>query len=338
VSLVTPESIVAAARELESVAVRTPLLLTRWLDDAGLGADVRIKAESLQRAGAFKFRGAYTMIRRLAETDRRRGVIAPSSGNHGQAVALAARLFEIPAIIVMPTSAARVKIEGARRWGATVVFAGTKSSERQARAEELAAERGYVMVPPYDHPDVIAGQGTVGREIIEDWPEVEAILVPTGGGGLVSGVAAWIKRAKPGCRVIGVEPEGSDVIGRSLRAGHPVTLAAPNTIADGLRSDRTGEVAFAHLRELVDEMVTVPDPAIELATRRLLLEGKLVVEFSGAVGLAALLAGRWPPAGRRTALVISGGNLDPAIIGSLAVGPITRESGAVGGSTPDSPG
>jgi len=317
VDLVTPDSIIEAAAGLASVAVRTPLLECRWLEDIDLGAEVRFKAESLQRSGAFKFRGAFTMIRRLPEAARTRGVIAPSSGNHGQAVALAARLFRVPAVIVMPTTAPRVKIEGARRWGATVVFEGTLSSERQARAEAMAETHGYIMVPPYNHADVIAGQGTVGRELLEDWPEVEAVLVPVGGGGQLSGIAAWIKRASPQCAIIGVEPEGSDVVRRSLEAGRPIRIAAPNTIADGLRSDRTGDVAFAHVQALVDDMITVSDEAIQRAAGRLVREGKVIVEYSGAAAVAALLVNGRLPRGRRTAAVISGGNLDPSVASTL---------------------
>ncbi len=228
--LVTSSSIIEAAAALEPVALRTPLLRTRWLDELGLGAEIRLKAESLQCGGSFKFRGAFTMIRRLPEATRRRGVIAPSSGNHGQAVALAAQMFATPAVIVMPTHAPRVKVDGVQHWGATVEFAGTLSSERQARAAALAVERGMVIVPPYDHPDIIAGQATVARELLQDWPEVEAVLVPVGGGGQVSGVAAWIKRAKPNCVVIGVEPDGSDVVRRSRAAGRPIQMSSTHTI------------------------------------------------------------------------------------------------------------
>ncbi|HEX7052287.1 MAG TPA: threonine/serine dehydratase, partial [Longimicrobiales bacterium] len=231
-----------------------------------------------------------------------------SSGNHAQAVALTARIFGIPAVVVMPTTAPAVKVEGARRLGADVVFEGTTSIERQERAEAIAAERGLNIVPPFDHPDIIAGQGTVGLEILEDWPDVEAVLVPVGGGGLLSGTAAWIRRARPDCTIIGVEPENADAMHQSLAAGAPVTIQPRPTIADGLAPVRPGDLTFAHARDLVDDVVTVSDDAIAHAAARLLHDARLVVEFSGAAGVAALLSGRWTPGGRRTAIILSGGN------------------------------
>src|SRR5690606_28246064 len=191
-ALVAPEAIRDAAQGLRGVAVRTPLLPADWLSEE-LGAETRLKCENLQRIGAFKVRGAYTMVSRLPEPERRRGIITYSSGNHAQAVAFAARQFAIPAVVVMPVTASAVKIEGARRLGAEVVLEGITSLERQARAEAIAAERGLTVIPPFDHPDIIAGQGTVGLEILEDWPDVRAILVPVGGGGLLSGIAAWVR-------------------------------------------------------------------------------------------------------------------------------------------------
>lgn len=309
--LVTRDDVAAAAAALRGVAVRTPLLPAPWLEEA-VGVEVRLKCENLQRVGAFKLRGAYTMISRLPEEERRRGVITYSSGNHAQAVALAARLFGIPAVVVMPTTAPAVKVEGARALGAEIVLHGTTSLERRDRAEAIAAERGLAIVPPFDHPDIVAGQGTVGKEILEDWPDVGAVLVPIGGGGLVAGIAAWIKRERPDCLVVGVEPENADAMRRSRLAGEPVTIEPRATIADGLAPVRPGDLTFAHVRELVDDIVTVPDDAIERATRLLVRDGKLVVEFSGAATTAALLSGRFAPRGRPTAAVVSGGNLDPS--------------------------
>jgi len=204
--LVDPGQVRAAARRLAGVAVRTPLLPAPWLAEQVGGVDVRLKCENLQLAGAFKIRGAYNAIAGLAEAERKRGVVTASSGNHAQAVALAARRFGIPAVVVMPTTAPPVKVEGARGFGAEVVFAGTTSPERFQKAHELVEQRGLVMIPPFDDARIIAGQGTVGLEILEDWPEVENVLVPVGGGGLLSGVAAYLKREKPACRVLGVEP------------------------------------------------------------------------------------------------------------------------------------
>ncbi|HEX6133253.1 MAG TPA: threonine/serine dehydratase [Longimicrobiales bacterium] len=309
-ALVDRSSIEDAHRLVNGVADRTPLFPAHWLSDE-LGAEVRLKCENLQRAGAFKVRGAYTAIARLSEADRARGVIAYSSGNHAQGVALAAKLFGIRAVVVMPTTSPEIKREGARRLGAEVVLEGTTSVERQQRAEAIAAERGLTIVPAFDHPDIIAGQGTVGIEILEDWPEVESILVPIGGGGLISGIAAYVRQTRPDIRVIGVEPESADAMKRSIDAGEPVTIPPARTVADGLMPVRPGDLTFAHTREYVADIVRVSDAAIIDATRRLLRESKLVVEFSGAATVAALLARAFDPNGSRVAAVLSGGNLDP---------------------------
>lgn len=309
--LISPASVRDAAERLRGVAVRTPLLPAPWLSER-LGAEVRLKCENLQRAGAFKLRGAYTMIARLPDEERRRGVITFSSGNHAQGVALAAKLFGIHATVVMPTTAPAVKVEGARSLGAEIVLEGTTSTERQRRAEAIAAERGYVMVPAFDHADIIAGQGTVGLEILEDWPEADVVIAPIGGGGLAAGIAAWVKSQRPDATVIGVEPEAADAMLRSIRADEPVTIESRPTIADGLMPVRPGDLTFAHARAFLDEIVTVSDEAIVEALRGLMARSKLIVEPSGAATTAALLSGRIDVAGRRVAAVISGGNLDPA--------------------------
>jgi threonine ammonia-lyase medium form len=308
--LVGAADIEAAARGLEGVIVRTPLLPADWLAER-LGGDVRLKCENLQRAGAFKIRGAYTAVARLRPEERARGVIAYSSGNHAQGVALAARIFGIRAVVVMPTTAPAVKVDGAKRLGAEVVLEGTTSIHRQQRAEAIAAERGLTIIPAFDHPDIIAGQGTVGREILEDWPDVDTVIVQIGGGGLVSGVAAWLKQVRPGVRVIGVEPRTADAMKRSVEAGHPVTIEPARTIADGLMPVRPGDLTFAHAKHYVDDIVVVDDDAIIEATRLLLQRSRLVVEFSGAATVAALLSGLVEARGTRTAAVLSGGNLDP---------------------------
>ncbi len=311
---VTIESVRDAARGLRGVAVRTPLLPAGWLSER-VGAEVRLKCESFQPIGAFKLRGAYTMVARLPESERARGVITYSSGNHAQAVAFAARAFGITAVIVMPENAPAVKVEGTRRLGGEVVLEGVTSEERRARAEAIREERGLVMIPPFDHPDIIAGQGTVGLEILEDWPEVETILVPIGGGGLISGVAAAVKGSGAGTRVVGVEPIGSAAMRRSLDARELVTLDRVDSIADGLLPTRVGELTFAHCRDLVDDVVLVDDDAIRRAAGLLLARGKLLAEYSGAATTAALLAGAW--SGGRVAAVISGGNIDPARVPEL---------------------
>lgn len=319
--LVTVDSITAAADTLRQVAIRTPLLSAPWLEER-IGGPVRLKAENLQHAGAFKIRGAYTMISRLPEEARQQGVITYSSGNHAQAVALAARMFGIPAVVVMPVTAPRIKVEGARDFGAEIVLEGTTSIERQKKAIEIAHQRGLIMIPPFDHEDIIAGQGTIAVEILDDWPEVEAVVIPIGGGGMASGVAAWIKQRKPSCTVIGIEPENADAMYQSRIAGAPVTIEVKGTIADGLMPVRPGDLTFEHAHAFIDEIVRVSDDAIREAARLLLLRSKLVVEFSGAATVAALTSGAFAPAGRATAAVISGGNLDPSALSDLIRNPM----------------
>ncbi|MCI0434894.1 MAG: threonine/serine dehydratase [Gemmatimonadetes bacterium] len=309
--LVGPAEIRKAADALVGSIVRTPLVRAPWVEER-VGGEVRLKCENLQRAGAFKIRGAYTMVSRLAPVDRAKGVIAYSSGNHAQGVALAARLFSVKCVVVMPTTAPAVKVEGAKRLGAEVILEGTTSLERQKRAEQVAAERDLTIVPAFDHPDIIAGQGTVGLEILEDWPDVDRIIVPIGGGGLASGVAAWVKPARPDCSVIGVEPEAANAMALSKAAGHAITIQSKPTIADGLMPVRPGDLTLAHCIAQVNDIVLVSDDEIREAARLLLSTGKLVVEFSGAATLAALLFQRVTGTAQRTAVVISGGNLDPA--------------------------
>jgi threonine dehydratase len=309
-ALVGADAVAAAAARLDGVVLRTPLLPAPWLGERA-GAEVRLKCENLQHAGAFKIRGAWNAIAALPDEVRRRGVIAYSSGNHAQGVALAARLFGIRAVVVMPTTAPAVKVAGARELGAEVVIEGTTSLERQRRAESIAAERGLAIVPAFDHPDVVAGQGSVAVELLEAWPEVQAVLVPIGGGGLISGVAAWLKERAPDVRIIGVEPEHADAMARSLQAGHPVTIEPRRTVADGLAPVRPGELTFAHAAAQVDDVVRVTEDAIIEAASLLMRRSRLVVEFSGAATVAALVSGAWKPDGLRTAAILSGGNLDP---------------------------
>jgi threonine dehydratase len=306
---VSVNDIAAAADALADVIVRTPLLPAPWLAGRVRG-ETRLKCENLQRAGAFKIRGAYTMVARLPAEARERGVIAFSSGNHAQGVALAAKLFDVPCVVVMPTTAPAVKVEGAKALGAEVILEGTTSIQRQRRAEQESATRGLAIIPAFDHTDIIAGQGTVGAEILEDWQQVEQILVPIGGGGLVSGIAAWVKARRSDVAVIGVEPETANAMALSVAAGEPVTIEPAKTIADGLMPVRPGDLTFAHCRDLVDDIVLVSDEQILEATRLLLSRAKLMVEFSGAATLAALLSGHVDQ-DRRTAVVLSGGNLDP---------------------------
>ena len=263
--------------------------------------------------GAFKIRGAYNMIAQLSPDALKRGVITYSSGNHGQAVALAARMLGAPAVIVMPTTAPAVKVEGTRSYGAEVIFEGTTSLDRQARAEREAAARGLTMVPPFDHPWIIAGQGTAGLEILEQCPDVATVVVPVGGGGLASGTAAAIKQSKPSVRIVAVEPAGAPKMSTSLAAGHPVTLESSASIADGLMNLRPGDITFEHVRAFVDAVVTVSDPDLAKAVGWLARHARLVVEPSGAATTAAValgLGGIDPSRGPVVAIV-SGGNVAP---------------------------
>lgn len=314
--LVTLADIEAAAERIRGVPVPTPLLASPELSER-VGGEVRLKCESLQRTGSFKARGATNFVSRLSREDLSRGVITYSSGNHAQATALAAKLNGVRAVVVMPTTAPGVKVRGAEALGAEVTFEGTTSEERKARAEEIASREGLTMVPPFDHPHIIAGQGTVGLETAREWPEMDTFVVPIGGGGLASGTSAAIRGLVPEARIVGVEPEGAASMKAALEAGRPLTLESIDTIADGLAPVRAGDLTFRHVREYVDEVVAVGDEAILEATRFLLARQKLVVEYSGAAAVAALLSGAVPAEGRKVAVVLSGGNLDPAILAEL---------------------
>lgn len=313
-----------AARRIDGVARHTPLV---ELPRAGRSL-VLAKCENLQTTGAFKIRGAYNFIAQLRDEERRRGVITYSSGNHAQAVALAAGLVGVPAVVVMPTTAPQIKVDGARALGAEVLFAGTTSADRRTRAEAEAGARGLHVVPPFDHPWIIAGQGTVGLEILRDCPEVARVFVPVGGGGLISGVAVVVKQRRPDVQVVGVEPEGAAKMQASLAAGHPVTLDRVASVADGLLPVRPGELTFDHVRRFVDEVVTVSDAAIAGAALWLFRRAKLVVETSGAAALAPILAeeGEEPGAGEGpTVVVLSGGNIAVDALANLAAGEKTSD-------------
>lgn len=254
-------------------------------------------------------RGAYNYMATMDPARRAAGVIAPSSGNHAQAVALAARIFGVPATVVMPTTVTPAKRGGAERLGARVELAGTTTQDRMDRAIEIAAETGATLVPPYDDPKIIAGQGTVGLEVMEDLPDVRTVLVPVGGGGLSAGVATAVKLLSPDTRVIGVEPEGAPKLSRAREAGEPVTIAGNGGLADGLLAVRIGDAPFAHHQAYLDEVVTVADELIVPAVRQLMDRAKLVAEPSGAITVAALLAGLVRPSGP-TVAVLSGGNIE----------------------------
>ena len=316
-----------ARRRLRGVALRTPLVpCPHGRPDRAL----YFKPESLQPTGAFKLRGAYNKIFSLSPEERRRGVIAHSSGNHAQAVAYAARALGTRAVIVMPRNAPRVKLEATAVLGAEVVPVGADSGERVRRAGELAAEHGYVPVPPYDDEILIAGQGTIGPEILEDLPEVETVLVPVSGGGLISGIAAAIKLSRPDVRVIGVEPELAADARASMKSGRLVEFPAEQvgrTVADGLRVRRLGETPFEHVCAFVDDIVAVAEEEIIEAMRRLALRVRLVAEPSGAVTFAAYLFHRDElSASRRTVAVISGGNVEPRLLAEVLAGPAMKDA------------
>ena len=307
-ALVSLAELSAAAARIAPVAVRTPLLPFDALSER-VGTEVWIKPEMLQRGGAFKFRGAYNFLAQLSPEERARGVIAPSSGNHAQAVALAAKLFGVKAVVVMPTTVTPAKRGGAERLGARVELAGTTTHDRMERATELVAAEGFTMVPPYDHAWIIAGQGTVGLEIADDLADVETVLVPVGGGGLSAGVAAAIKLRAPNARVVGVEPAGAPKLSEARAAGRPVRLASTAGLADGLLAVEVGGITFAHHQRYVDDVVQVQDSSLPGAMRLLLDRMKVLAEPSGAITIAALSEGLVTPKGK-TVAVLSGGNIE----------------------------
>ena len=298
------DAFTAAAARIRGVARRTPLLN---VSDVA-GRPLHLKCENLQPVGAFKIRGASNMIARIPPVERARGVLTYSSGNHGQAVAYAARALGIPAVIVMPTTAPAVKVQGARELGAEIIFEGTTTLHRKARAEQEQASRGLVMVPPFDHEWIIEGQGTAGLEIVDDLPDVGTVVVQVGGGGLISGVSAAVKGLKPGARVVGVEPAGAPKMSASLAAGHPITLEKTESIADGLLAVRPGDLTFAYAQRFVDDIVQVGDEAIVRAMRWLFDRAHLVAEPSGAAAVAAVFEGL-VTGPEPVVAIISGGNI-----------------------------
>jgi threonine ammonia-lyase medium form len=308
VPVITIDDVRAAAERLDGVANRTPVFTSRTLDDR-TAASVHVKAECFQRGGAFKFRGAYNKIASLSPEVRARGVLAYSSGNHAQAVAIGARLLGTTATIVMPEDAPPAKLEATRGYGADVVSYDRWTEDREEIGRRLAAERGVELVRPYDDPLVMAGQGTVALELLADVPDLDTLVVPVGGGGLIAGCATAAKALRPTMRVVGVEPEAGDDTRRSLASGERVAIDVPRTIADGLQATQPGELTFEVNRMLLDEVVTVGDEEILDAMAFLFDRLKLVTEPSGAVGIAALLAGRVAARGATVGVVISGGNV-----------------------------
>jgi len=316
---VTYADVEAAAKRLEGVAHRTPVATSSQFD-ARAGCRAYFKCENLQRMGAFKFRGAYNALAQFTPEQRRAGVVAFSSGNHAQAVALAARLLDMPAAIVMPTDAPAIKVEATRGYGAGVVSYDRYTEDREAIGQQLARERGMTLIPPFDHPHVMAGQGTAALELIEDAGALDALVVCVGGGGLISGCATAAKHLAPNCRVIGVEPEAGNDTQRSLARGELVKIDVPRTIADGAQTQSSGKLTFPVIQALVSEIVTVSDAQLVDAMRFFAARMKLVVEPTGALAAAALLSRVLDLRGQRVGVIVSGGNVDLQRFAALLAG------------------
>lgn len=315
--MVTLKHIQQAQRLLRKFAVRTPLVACKLPN----GRQIFVKPENLQPIGSFKLRGAYNKISSLTPEQRARGVVAHSSGNHAQGVAYAARTLSVKATIVMPRTAPKVKMDATKALGAEIVLVGPASNERIAKAEELERERNLVPVPPYNDEKIIAGQGTIGLEILEDLPDVEAVLVPVGGGGLISGIAIAIKESRPEAKIIGVEPEFAADAQASLRTGKIQSVSgesAARTMADGLRSQSIGPINFEHIRKYVDDIVTVNEDEIRRALKHLLFSARIVAEPSGAVTTAAAMFHATEiPASAKIVVVVSGGNIEPQLLSDI---------------------
>ncbi len=306
----------AAAERLRGVAHRTPVLTSRTFD-ALTGRTVFFKCENFQRGGAFKFRGAYNRLAQLTDAEKKRGVVAFSSGNHAQGVALAAKLLNIPAAIVMPDDAPPVKLAATRGYGAEVIVYDRLKQSRETIARQLSNERGMTLVPPFDDPHIIAGQGTAALELLEEIPELDAIVSPVGGGGLISGCAVAAKALKPSIQIFGVEAVGADDAKQSLQAGKIVHIDPPNTLADGIRTQSIGTLTFAIMRELLSDIVIVSDDEIIDALRFVIPRMKIVVEPTGAVPIAAVMQNKIPENLRRVGVIVSGGNIDFKLLSAL---------------------
>jgi len=318
VALPTYDDVAGAASRLSGVAHRTPVLTSRTAD-ARTGAALFFKAENLQRAGSFKFRGAYNAIAQLPDEAKRRGVVTFSSGNHGQAIAYAGQILGVPRVVVMPDDAPAIKVAATRGYGAEVITFDRYRTDREAIGRRLSEERGLTLIPPFDHEDVVAGQGTVAHELVQEVGPLDLLLVCLGGGGLLAGCALAAAALSPGCRVVGVEPEAGNDGQQSFRAGSIVRIAVPSSIADGALTTHLGERTFPIIRSLVEDVVTVSDEKL-IETMRFFVERmKVVVEPTGCLAAAAALAGVVPCRGQRVGVVLSGGNVDPkALAGFLA--------------------
>ena len=312
------DDVAAAAQRLAGVAHRTPVMTSRTANEL-TGAELFFKCENFQRMGAFKFRGAYNALKQFTPEQRKAGVVAFSSGNHAQAISLSARLLGMPATIVMPQDAPAIKVEATRGYGAEVVLYDRYTENREAISERLARERGMTLIPPYDHPHVMAGQGTAALELMQEAGRLDLLLVCVGGGGLVSGCATAARHLQPGCRVIGVEPEAGNDVQQSLRRGEIVTIEVPRTIADGAQTQHPGRYTFPVIQALVDDVVTVSDEALKRAMRFFAGRMKIVVEPTGCLGAAAAFEQAIDVRGKRVGVILSGGNVDLARYAALLI-------------------
>jgi threonine dehydratase len=307
----------SAAERLRGQAHRTPVVTSRTFDQIA-GCRVFFKCENLQRGGAFKFRGAYNALSQLTPGQQKCGVVAFSSGNHAQGLALAAKVLGVPATVVMPSDAPQIKVSATRGYGAEIVFYDRLMGDREAIARQLATERRLTIIPPFDHPHIIAGQGTAALELFQDVPDLDFLLTPVGGGGLISGCATAAIAMCPSVRVVGVETEPANDAWLSLSTGQRVTIPVPDTIADGIRTTSLGVITFEIMQRLVDDIVLVADADVIDAMRFMLLRMKLLVEPTGAVPVAALMAHKVPGVeGKRVGVVVSGGNADPALLAQV---------------------
>jgi threo-3-hydroxy-L-aspartate ammonia-lyase len=318
-SEITFADVQAAAERLKGLARRTPVAASGQLN-ARVGAEVFCKCENLQRVGAFKFRGAMNLISRLSEAERKRGVVAFSSGNHAQAVALAAKLLKMPAVIVMPHDSPAVKLAATRGYGAEVVLYDRLQDNREAIANKMSEERGLTLVPPFDHPQIIAGQGTVALELLTEIPDLDVLVLPIGGGGLASGCGIAAHAMRPGIRVVGVEPESANDTFLSLKEGRIVSTPLSRSIADGLLTPAPGRLTFPIMQRYLESIALVTDAEIAEAVRFILIRMKLLVEPSGAAAVAALMAGKVPDVqGKKVGVVLSGGNVDADLLAGILV-------------------
>ncbi|WP_287496192.1 threo-3-hydroxy-L-aspartate ammonia-lyase [Pandoraea sp. CB10b_02] len=316
---ITYGDIAAAHDRIREAAHRTPVLTSRTAD-AMTGAHLFFKAENLQRMGAFKFRGAYNAISQFTTEQRRGGVLAFSSGNHAQAIALSARELDVPALILMPQDAPQMKIDATRGYGAEVILFDRYREDREALAQRLAAERGMTLIPPYDHPHVMAGQGTAAKELIEDAGELDVLVVCLGGGGLLSGSAVAARALNPDIEIYGVEPQAGNDGQQSLRTGRIVHIETPRTIADGAQTQHLGEYTFPVIRSLVDDILTVTDDELVRTMQFFASRMKIVLEPTGCLAAAAVLQGQLDVRGKRVGIVLSGGNVDMARFARLTLG------------------